>query len=149
MPDSRAFLGTLARWARPGGFVTVEVPNFKSVQRRRLREQWSGLRPREHIVHFTPDTLRATMRSVGIEPVAVRSPAYLGPPQNLDHALNDLARPQGRFRRLLEPLSPLKTVDGEQARHPTRAGWAVLHAMEAIYDKAGVGAVVFCVGRVT
>lgn len=149
MPDSRAFLRTLGQWARPGGFVTIEVPNFRGVQRRRLREQWSALRPREHLVHFTPDTLLRTLRSVGIEPVLVRSPVYIGPPQNLDHALNDLARPQGRFRRLVEPLSPIQTIDGERARYPTRAGWTVLKAMEMIYDRAGVGAVVFCVGRVT
>src|SRR5205807_4291225 len=47
IPDSRAFLRTMARWVRPGGFVAVEVPNFASVQRRRLGDRWSGLRPRE------------------------------------------------------------------------------------------------------
>jgi SAM-dependent methyltransferase len=149
IPDSRSFLRTLARWARPGGFVAVEVPNWRSVQRRRLRERWPGLRPREHLVHFTPDTLGSALRSVGIEPVMTRSPAYIGPPQNLDHVLNDLVRSHGRFRRLVEPLCRVETVDGETARYPTAAGWAVLHAMETIYDRAGVGTVVFCVGRVT
>jgi SAM-dependent methyltransferase len=146
VPDSQAFLQTLSRWVRPGGFITIEVPNFKSVQRRRLRENWPGLRPHEHLVHFTPETLRRTMHAAGVQPVLTRSPAYVGPPQNLDHALNDLVR-QGRFRRLVEPLSPVRVVNGLEARYPTRAGWAVLHAMEAIYDRAGVGAVVFCIGR--
>lgn len=149
MPDSRTFLAMLARWARPGGFVAVEVPNFASVKRRRLREQWSDLRPREHLVHFTPETLQRTFRAAGIEPVLVRSPVYVGPPQDLEQALNDLVRPHGRFRRMVAPLSVVRTLDGgEKARYPTRAGWAVLHAMETIYDKAGVGAVVVCVGRV-
>ena len=147
-PDSLSFLRTMSRWARPGGLVAIEVPNWASVQRRRLREHWSGLRPREHLVHFTPDTLRHTFESVGIEPLLVRSPAYVGPPQNLDHALWDLVRPNGRFRRLVEPLCRVRVVNGTPARYPTRAGWAVLHAMEAIYDWAGVGAVVVCVGRV-
>jgi 2-polyprenyl-3-methyl-5-hydroxy-6-metoxy-1,4-benzoquinol methylase len=93
IPDSRAFLRTLARWARPGGLIAVEVPNFASVQRRRLREGWTGLRPHEHLVHFTPATLRHTFAAVGIEPVLVRSPAYVGPPQCLDQALWDLVRP--------------------------------------------------------
>lgn len=148
MPDSRAFLAIMARWARPGGFVAVEVPNFASVQRRRLRERWDGLRPREHLAHFTPQTLPRTFRAAGVEPVLVRSPAYVGPPQNLEHALNDFVRPHGRFRRLVAPLSPVQTLDGREARYPTRAGWAVLHAMEAIYDRAGVGTVVVCVGAV-
>lgn len=148
IPDSLRFLRTMSRWARPGGLVAIEVPNWRSVQRRRLRQHWPGLRPREHVVHYTPATLARTMRSAGIEPVLIRSPAYIGAPQNLDHALGDLVR-HGRYRRLLEPLSRLETVDGDSARYPTRAGWAVLRATEAIYDKAGVGAVVFCVGTVS
>jgi 2-polyprenyl-3-methyl-5-hydroxy-6-metoxy-1,4-benzoquinol methylase len=147
-PDSREFLATMARWARPGGFVTIEVPNWASVQRRRLREQWPHLRPREHLVHFTPETLARTFRAAGIEPVTVRSPVYLGPPQSLDQMLWDLARPDGRFRRLIEPLSREQVVDGETARYPTRAGSALLGLVEAVYDKAGVGSVVLCVGRV-
>jgi SAM-dependent methyltransferase len=145
-PDSRAFLQTMARWARPGGFVAVEVPNFNSVQRRRLREHWTGLRPREHLVHFTPATLAKTMAGAGIEPLLIRSPAYLGPPQNLDQTLNDLVR-HGRYRRLLERFSTVAAPDGETARYPTRAGWTILRATEWIYDRAGVGAVVVCVGR--
>jgi SAM-dependent methyltransferase len=147
VPDSRAFLSTLARWARPGGFITIEVPNFGSVARRRMRQHWQHLRPLEHLVHFTPQTLARTMDAAGIEPVLVRSPVYLGPPQTLDHALNDLVR-HGRYRRLLEPLSPVRGENGHRVRYPSRAGWAVLQATEAVYDRAGVGAVVFCVGAV-
>jgi SAM-dependent methyltransferase len=148
IPDSRAFLRTLARWARPGGFVVVEVPNWASMQRRRRRERWEGLRPREHLVHFTGDTLLRTLRAAGIEPLRTRSPAYLGPPQDLGQALWDLARPFGRFRALVEPLSRVETFEGKPVRYPTRLGWAVLRATEAVQDLAGVGSVVFCVGRV-
>jgi SAM-dependent methyltransferase len=147
LPDSRTFLRSLSRWARPGGAVVIEVPNWSSVQRRRLGAGWFNLRPGEHLVHFSPRTLAGTMRASGIEPVVVRSPAYVGPPQTLDHALNDLVR-HGRYRRLVEPLSTLQGVNGARARFPTRAGWAVLRATEAVYDRAGVGGVVFCVGTV-
>jgi SAM-dependent methyltransferase len=147
LPDSRAFLRSLARWARPGGAVVVEVPNWRGVPRRRLGADWFHLRPGEHLVHYTPHTLSAAMRASAITPVAVRTPAYVGPPQTLDHALNDLVR-HGRFRRLVQPLSRVRSVDGAQARFPTRAGWAVLRATEAVYDRAGVGTVVFCVGTV-
>jgi len=146
VPDSRAFLRTLARWARPGGFVVIEVPNFNGVQRRRLHQNWLHLRPREHLVHFTPQTLPRTFLSAGIEPVAVRSPVYIGPPQRLDDALNDLGR-YGRYRRVLELLSTTQAHQDQQVSYPTRAGWAVLRATEWIYDRAGVGAVVICIGR--
>ena len=145
-PDSRAFLSSLARWARPGGFVAVEVPNFRSVQRRRLGHGWPGLRPREHLVHFTPQTLADTMVRAGIEPLMVRSPAYLGPPQNLEHALGDLVR-LGRYRRVLERFSTLSAPYGETALYPTRLGWKILRATEWIYDRAGVGTVAVCVGK--
>jgi SAM-dependent methyltransferase len=147
IPDSRAFLRTLSRWARPGGYVVVEVPNWASYQRRRLAHAWPGLRPLEHLVHFTPRTLPATVREAGLEPVAVRSPVYVGPPQALKHALDDLAR-HGRYRRLLEPFTVEREMDGQRARYPTRVGWALLRATEALYDRAGAGAVVFCVARV-
>jgi SAM-dependent methyltransferase len=148
IPDSRSFLRMMARWARPGGFVAIEVPNFASVQRRRLRESWSGLRPREHLVHFTPKTLPAAFRAAGIEPVMVRSPAYVGPPQTLDQALWDLVRPSGRLRRLLAPLCRVSRDDDGPVAHPTPPVWSVLRLIEAVYDAAGAGAVVVCIGRV-
>ena len=147
VPDPPAFLRTLARWARPGGHLVVEVPNFASLQRRRLRQGWSGLRPLEHITHFTPKTLERLLRADGLEPVVVRSPAYVGPPQDLHHALADLARGR-RFERLFAPLSPYRQANGERVRVPGRAGWAALRAMEAAYDEAGRGTVVLAIARV-
>jgi hypothetical protein len=117
------------------------------VARRRLGPDWHHLRPGEHLVHFTPRTLEAAMWASGITPVALRTPAYVGPPQTLDHALTDLVR-HGRYRRLVQPLSRVRSVNGAEARFPTRAGWAMLRATEAVYDRAGVGTVVFCVGTV-
>lgn len=148
MPDSRAFLSTLARWARPGGFVVVEVPNWASVQRRRFGPAWGHLRPHEHVVHFTPETLVRTCRACGIEPVVVRSPVYLSPPQDFDQALWDLGRPQGRFRHLLVRLTRSQVVDGRTVRHPTSVGWRALRLAEKLHDRAGVGSVVLCVGRI-
>ena len=147
MPDSRAFLASLRRWARPGGFVVIEVPNWRTVQRRRLRQHWSALRPGEHLVHFTPDTLTRTLRSAGIEPLRTRTPMYLGPPQSVEHALNDLGR-YGRLRRLIGPFTAVRAEGGVESRYPTRAGWMLLRMMEMVYDKAGVGSVVLCIGVV-
>jgi 2-polyprenyl-3-methyl-5-hydroxy-6-metoxy-1,4-benzoquinol methylase len=144
LPESRAFLRSLARWARPGGFVVVEVPNWRALPRRRLRERWSALRPGEHLVHFTPQTLRRTVIAAGLEPVLVRSPTYVGEPQNLGHALSDLGR-DGRLRRVLERLSVLRETGGVSARYPTRAGWLLLRGVETIHDRAGVGSVVLCI----
>jgi 2-polyprenyl-3-methyl-5-hydroxy-6-metoxy-1,4-benzoquinol methylase len=148
VPDSRRFLGTLRRFARPGGYVVIEVPNFNSAQRRRAPEQWSELRPLEHLVHFTPETLRETFERSGLDPVLTRSPAYIGPPQHLDFAMADLARGP-RFQRLFQPLTTPRQIAGDQeGRYPNKLGWTLLRVVEAVYDRAGAGAVVFCVGRV-
>lgn len=144
--DSRAFLRLLARWTRPGGHVVVEVPNFAAYQRRALGPRWPHLRPREHLVHFTPATLAATARAAGLQPVAVRSPVYVGPPQDLVQALWDLGRPAGRLRRALTAVSPAPDAAG--ATRPGPLAWAVLRGLDRLYDAAGAGAVVLCVARV-
>ena len=77
----------------------------------------------------------------------MRSPAYVGPPQNLDQALWDLVRPPGGCAGCWRRCAA-RAADGGAARGPTRPAWAVLRAVEAVYDAAGVGAVVLCVGRV-
>jgi SAM-dependent methyltransferase len=146
-PDSRAFVSLLARWVRPGGHVVVEVPNWHSLQRRRLRERWPALRPGEHLVHFTPQTLRATLSASGIVPVTVRSPVYVGAPQHLEQALWDLARPHGRLARLGRGLSRPRGPAGSMYE-PTRPGWWLLRLVEAVHDAAGIGTVVLAVGRV-
>lgn len=148
VPDPVGFLKMLARWARPGGLVVVEVPNFASFQRRRLAEGWPMLRPLEHLTHFTPATLERAVGGAGLKPIITRSPVYLGPPQNLHFALADLGR-AGRFRHLMRPLSRARPVNGSTARYPTRAGWSLLRALEAGYDRRGIGAVAFCIGKVT
>jgi SAM-dependent methyltransferase len=146
VPDTRTFLRMLARWARPGGFVVIEVPNFGSLQRRRRGVDWPGLRPLEHVVHFSPKTLPLAFRAAGIEPVLTRTPVYLNPPESLDQALADLAR--ARVAWLTRPLSRPSEVDGNEELRPTAAGWAVLRTVGAVHDRLGLGGVVFCVGRV-
>jgi hypothetical protein len=69
----------------------------------------------------------------------------VGPPQNLDQALTDLAK--FRWEPLLAPLCPRREVEGEAVRIPSRAGWMALHAMERFSVARGHGQVVLGVGR--
>ncbi len=148
VPDSAGFLESVARWVRPGGVVAIEVPNFDSVQRKVERSTWRGLRPLEHIVHFTPETLAHAFRVAGLEPVSVTSPSWLGPPQTLDEAIADLSKPA--LRRWFVPLSRKRAdEEGNEALYPTAPAWKILKAAEAAYDRRGVGAVVFGIARVS
>ena len=146
MPDSRAFLATLARWCRPGGHVVVEVPNFGSVVRRRSGAGWVHLRPLEHLVYHSPASLKRAFRGADLEPVSVTTPTWIGPPQTLDQALDDLGRP--RIRKSLALLSPWGDYDGDPARIPGRLGWTALRAVEGLYSRRGAGMVVLGMARV-
>jgi SAM-dependent methyltransferase len=150
VPDVRGFLRTIARWARPGGHVVVEVPNFASLQGRRFRDLWiqNYLRPLEHLTHFTPETLERALRDSGLDPRVVRAPAYVGPPQALRFALGDLGRGD-RVRKLLRPFTHTERRNGGEERVPGAAGWTVLRALDAIQDRLGLGMVVFSVSRVS
>lgn len=145
LPDSRAFLASLGRFAKPGGHVVVEVPNFRSVLRRRSKAAWIHLRPLEHLLHHSPETLERSFRLAGLEPVTLRTPTWIGRPQSVVQALSDLGLPGP---------SPIRAALGRRAggdgleRVPTRAGWVLLGAVEALYDRFGVGMVVFGVARV-
>lgn len=137
MPKATEFLAMVARWARPGGHVLIEVPNFRSVQRRTMGASWPGLRPLEHVVHFSADSLSRAFTNAGLTPVVMRTPSYVGPPQNLGYALGDLG--QARLRPLLSPLCRRPAGDGGPV--PTAAVWAALRAIDAAYDRFRVGMV--------
>ncbi len=118
-PDSRAFLESMARWVRPGGFVVIEVPNWQSVQRRRLGERWTGLRPHEHLVHFTPSTLAGPSGRRGSSRWP-RSPAYIGPPRASTRRCGTSPAPPGGcagcWRRCRAPRARPFTPAGPRGR---------------------------------
>jgi SAM-dependent methyltransferase len=122
MPDARAFLGELARFARPGGLVVVETPNYASRLRRVQGERWLHLRPLEHLVHFTPQTMRAALAGAGLEPVRVTTPTWIVGEHTSEELAAELALP--RVPRAAAPV------------------------VEALYRRRGVGAVVLAAGRV-
>ena len=43
----------------------------------------------------------------------------------------------------MKPFSRVRGENGSSQRYPTRAGWTLLRATGAIYDRAGVGGVVY------
>jgi SAM-dependent methyltransferase len=134
LPDARGFLHEIARFARPGGLVVIESPNFASMSRRRQGEGWIHLRRLEHLVHYTPQTVRVALRAAGLEPVLVTTPVWLVDFHTLDEAVTELAEP-----RLRRPLSALPVPVVRRA---------VLRGVAAIYERRGLGGVVFAAARV-
>lgn len=63
-------LEAIRKVLRPGGVLLVSVPNFGSPEARATGAGWFHLDVPRHLVHFSPDTLDATLRASGFEPLA-------------------------------------------------------------------------------
>ena len=69
--DPRAALANTARALRPGGVVYLTTPNFASLSRRVLRARWRAIGVPEHLFYFSPGSLRALLKLVGLRPVRI------------------------------------------------------------------------------
>lgn len=59
--EPRAVLRAARELLRPGGRLVIGVPNLASWSARRFGAAWFGLDLPRHLVHFTPETLRAML----------------------------------------------------------------------------------------
>jgi 2-polyprenyl-3-methyl-5-hydroxy-6-metoxy-1,4-benzoquinol methylase len=146
MTDATGFLRMVARWARPGGLLVIEVPNVRSSHRRGWGGDWPGLRPLEHVSHFSPASLRATIARSDLDVVTIETHSFQYPRQTLDEMLADLGI--HRWRRFLRRMGRPDMRDGLPASMPTPTGRWVLGAVEELYRRLGVGQVNFAIARV-
>lgn len=63
-PDPKAFVASLARFAKPGGLVIVNTDNFEAPAVRRLGPEYPKWIPHSHISDFAPATLTRCIESV-------------------------------------------------------------------------------------
>jgi len=56
---------------RVGRVLLIEVPNFASFAAQAEGPRWKDLRPEQHVHHFEPQTLRATVEIAGFEVLQV------------------------------------------------------------------------------
>ena len=63
--DPVAALKTVRALLKPGGVCVVEVPNFDGAWRRVFGSWWLPLLVPQHLVHFTPSTLRRAFEAAG------------------------------------------------------------------------------------
>lgn len=144
--DAVGFLGELRERARPGGLVMVEVPNWDSRWRRRLGPRWSSLRPLEHLGHYTPETMAATMRRAGLEPVDVSTTSHVDLRlETFEEGLHNagLDHRAGRVAR----LARRRTVHGVPGRYATAPLRVLLRAVHARQARHGQGHVVLAFAR--
>jgi SAM-dependent methyltransferase len=95
-------LNTCARLLKPGGALTIGVPNLASWQFRFSRQHWQHLDVPRHLGHFTPESLRVALdrAGLGMERIGFVSFEY-DPFGWVQSALNRLGFPQNLLLRWL------------------------------------------------
>ncbi len=56
------------------GVLLLKTVNHGGFNRRLLGARWSGYRPPDHLVYFSPENLRRTLRDVGFRDIEIRAP---------------------------------------------------------------------------
>jgi SAM-dependent methyltransferase len=65
--DPVAGLRQVAEILAPGGLLCAAVPNFGSYEARLFGRRWYSLDAPRHLIHFTPETLRAAVEHAGLQ----------------------------------------------------------------------------------
>ncbi len=115
----REFLGHVARLLRPGGAAYFVVPNVDSLACRVLHERAATFDGRNHLVYFSPRTLRDLLAREGFEVVRTRTriasldpvlewltyrEPYSGEPPEEDALVRAARAERAELERLLEEL---------------------------------------------
>ena len=59
----------ISRLLKPGGRLIIALPNYQSFDCQYFKEKWAAWDVPRHLNHFSPDTLRRMMVSVGFAPI--------------------------------------------------------------------------------
>lgn len=97
-------LALAARLLGPGGLVAINVPNWRSIDRRLFGPHWIGFDPPRHLYVFTEHTLTAMLHKAGFRPLAwdCFMPAYFAFIVSLERWLAaEAPRHAAGIRRLL------------------------------------------------
>jgi SAM-dependent methyltransferase len=65
MSDPVLVLRNAARWAAPGARLAISIPNVDSASFRRFGKHWLALHLPNHLYHFSPKTISATLAQAG------------------------------------------------------------------------------------
>ncbi len=72
VPDPLSVLTQCAQLLKPGGKLIVAVPNFQSWQARVFGGSWFHLDVPRHLTHFSPQSLRSTLKTTSLRLDSIR-----------------------------------------------------------------------------
>lgn len=150
-------VGTLQRLRgllAPGGRILIEVPNWRSTERRAMGPQWMDLRPNQHRWQWEPRTLRRACEAAGLAVQRVSAPGE--PIPSARSVLRSVGVPERwvkaaaeRCASLLSGSTETPSVDALSAtpvtgsRSPSRPSRAVIsvaaHLVDAIASRFLLG----------
>lgn len=67
----RQFLAKVLEWLKPGGILYVRLPNIDSWEAKLLGTYWYGLEMPRHLYHFSPQSLRRLITTVGFQEISI------------------------------------------------------------------------------
>ncbi len=109
LPDPVAALARARDWLAPGGRIVLETQNVASATARLLGRRWHHYKHAEHLVHFSPRTLRRALEEADLR-MTSRTTRGAGKYVRLDFIL-ERSRRLGRVGRWIETLfTPLLTA---------------------------------------
>jgi SAM-dependent methyltransferase len=116
-----SLLRECAKRLAPGGHLIINVPNFASWQSRAAGSKWFHLDTPRHLIHFTPQTLAATLERAGLRLTGVRFVSLEHDPYGwVESAINRITGHPNTLSRFLMGIDPF--------------GWTVLlsYALAAV-----------------
>jgi SAM-dependent methyltransferase len=84
-------------WLKPGGIIYLGLPNIGAWEARLFRSYWFGLELPRHFYHYSPDSLRALLRSAGFHEVWLHTPGSYAT-QSLRYLVDDAVQRLGISR---------------------------------------------------
>jgi SAM-dependent methyltransferase len=99
-----------AKRLAPGGRMVINVPNFSSWQSQFAGVKWLHLDVPRHLIHFTPQTISATLKRAGLKPVGMSFTSLEHDPygwvESIINRLSGRANTLTRYLMGLDPFGP-------------------------------------------
>jgi SAM-dependent methyltransferase len=127
LPRPGRELAEIRRILRPGGLCLVTTPNFNGLSRRLLGTRWRVIAP-EHLVYFTPRTLRHALAAAGLSAHTIGS-------RGVDVTTWRSALEPGRVASF-DPARSAEVRDRVNASSPLRAA---KEALNVVLSALGAG----------
>jgi 2-polyprenyl-3-methyl-5-hydroxy-6-metoxy-1,4-benzoquinol methylase len=104
VPAPVPFLREVATRLKPGGRLLVMTPNIRSLLARLSGRRWVSFKVPEHVVYYSPKSIRLTLARAGFEATAIRSATQY---VTVAFALDRFARLVPGARAISAALRPL------------------------------------------